>query len=65
LDSYDATQLARHACEEIATPTVSQRDRYGDSLWIPAHRDLCGISEDAGEVLVDLHLVDQAAQEVR
>jgi hypothetical protein len=37
---------------------MSERDRNGDGLWIPAHRDLGGISEDGGEVLFDLHLVD-------
>jgi len=44
---------------------VSQRDRNGNSLWIPAYRDLCGVTEDGGEVFFDPHFVDQALQEGR
>lgn len=44
---------------------MSERDRNGDSLWIPAHRDFGGISEDGGEVLFNLYFVDQGGQEVR
>jgi hypothetical protein len=44
---------------------VSQRDHDGNSLWIPAYRDSCGISEDRREVFFDLHFIDQAVQEAR
>jgi hypothetical protein len=42
---------------------VSQRHRNGNSLWIPAYRDLCGVSEDGGEVFFDPHFADQVLQE--
>jgi hypothetical protein len=41
---------------------VSQRDRDCDGLRITTHRNLRGITEDGGEFLFDLDLVDQAVQ---
>ena len=64
LDSLDAPQVTRNVLEQIRTPTMSQRDRNGDGVWIPALRDCGGITEESGEVLFDLQLVDQVLQEL-
>jgi hypothetical protein len=44
---------------------VSKRDRNGDSLWIPAYGDLCGVTQDGDEVFFDPHFADQALEKGR
>ena len=57
------TQLTRQSCESVAPPTVAERNGDGEGLWPTPTRHAIEITDDLGEEIVGIELLDRGCEE--